>query len=97
MTQKKFTKAPEEVVGVIKKIGNAEVKDPKTVPVRCFRKKGRFEFEHTVAQLDEALRYKQEVRGFVSRWCHRVFSLTYSSGRTMVDSALGVKVAGALG
>jgi len=78
-------------------MGNVKVKGPKTLPVRCFRKKGRFEFENAVTQLVEALRYKQEGGGFVSRWCHRVFSLTYSSGRTMVDSAMGVKVAGVLG
>jgi hypothetical protein len=29
-----------------------------------------------VAQLVEALRYKPEVRGFDSRWCHWNFSLT---------------------
>ena len=29
-----------------------------------------------VAQLVEALRYKSEVRGFDSRWCHGNFSLT---------------------
>jgi len=29
-----------------------------------------------VAQLVEALRYKQEGRGFVFRWCHWNFSLT---------------------
>ena len=32
--------------------------------------------EHTVTQLVEALRYKPEVRGFDSRWCHWNFSLT---------------------
>ena len=85
------------MVGVIEKIGNVKVKGPKALPVRCFRKKVRFEFEHAVVQLVEALRFKQEGREFVSRWCHRVFSFIYSSGRTMVDSALGVKVAGALG
>jgi len=31
---------------------------------------------HAVAQLVEALRYKPEVRGFDSRWCHWNFSLT---------------------
>ena len=31
---------------------------------------------HAVAQLDEALRYKSEGRGFDSRWCHWNFSLT---------------------
>jgi len=31
---------------------------------------------HAVAQLVEALRYKLEVRGFDSRWCHWNFSLT---------------------
>jgi hypothetical protein len=29
-----------------------------------------------VVQLDEALRYKPEDRGFDSRWCHWNFSLT---------------------
>jgi len=33
---------------------------------------------HAVAQLVEALRYKQESRGFDSRWCHWNFSLTLS-------------------
>ena len=65
---------------------------------------------HAVAQLVEALRYKPEGRGFDSRWCHWIFSLTlsfrphYGPG---VDSAsnrneyqecfLGVKAAGAYG
>ena len=45
--------------------------------------------EHTVAQLVEALRYKPEGRGFDSRWCHWILSLTsfrphYDPG---VDSA----------
>jgi hypothetical protein len=31
---------------------------------------------HAVTQLVEALRYKPEGRGFVSRWCHWIFSLT---------------------
>jgi len=31
---------------------------------------------HVVAQLVEALRYKPEGRGFDSRWCHWIFSLT---------------------
>ena len=31
-----------------------------------------------MAQLVEALRYKPEVRGFDSRWCHWHFSLTQS-------------------
>ena len=31
---------------------------------------------HAVAQLVEALRYKSEVRGFYSRWCHWNFLLT---------------------
>jgi len=31
-----------------------------------------------VAQLVEALRYKPEVLGFDSQWCHWVFSLTKS-------------------
>jgi 2-keto-3-deoxy-L-rhamnonate aldolase RhmA len=33
-------------------------------------------WEHAVAQLVEALRYKPEGRGFDSRWCHWSFSLT---------------------
>ena len=32
--------------------------------------------EHAVAQLVEALRYKPEGRGFDSRWCHWIFTLT---------------------
>ena len=32
--------------------------------------------EHAVAQSVEALRYKPEVRGFDSPWCHWKFSLT---------------------
>jgi len=31
-----------------------------------------------VTQLVESLRYKPEGRGFHSRWCHWIFSLTYS-------------------
>jgi len=31
---------------------------------------------YAVAQLDEALRYKPEGRGFDSRWCRWNFSLT---------------------
>ena len=31
---------------------------------------------HAVAQLVEAQRYKPEGRGFNSRWCHWIFSLT---------------------
>jgi hypothetical protein len=31
---------------------------------------------HAVAQLVEELRYKPEVRGIDSRWCHWNFSLT---------------------
>jgi len=31
---------------------------------------------HAVAQLVEALLYKPEGRGFDSRWCHWIFSLT---------------------
>ena len=31
---------------------------------------------HAVAQFVEALRYKPEGRGFDSRWCHWIFSLT---------------------
>jgi hypothetical protein len=31
---------------------------------------------HAVAQLVWALRYKPEGRGFDSRWCHWIFSLT---------------------
>ena len=34
---------------------------------------------HVVAQLVEALRYKQEDRGFDSRWCHWNFLLTQSA------------------
>jgi len=58
--------------------------------------------------LVEALCYKPEGRGFDSRWCHWIFSLTYSFRRHYgpgVDSAsnrneyqecfLGVKAAGA--
>jgi len=33
---------------------------------------------HAVAQLVEALCNKPEGRGFVARWCHWNFSLTYS-------------------
>ena len=33
-------------------------------------------WEHAVAQLVEALRYKPEGRGFDSRWCHWNFSVT---------------------
>jgi hypothetical protein len=33
---------------------------------------------HAMVQLVEALRYKPEVRGFDSRWCHWNFSLTQS-------------------
>jgi hypothetical protein len=33
---------------------------------------------HAVAQLVEALRYKPEGRGFDSRLCYWIFSLTYS-------------------
>jgi len=32
---------------------------------------------HAVAQLVEALRYKPEGRGFDSRWCRWIFSLTF--------------------
>jgi hypothetical protein len=32
----------------------------------------------------EALRYKPEGRGFDSRWCRWIFTLTNPSGRTMV-------------
>ena len=42
---------------------------------------------HAVAQLVEALHNKPEGRGFDSRWCRWIFSLTYPSGRTM---ALGL-------
>ena len=65
---------------------------------------------HAVAQLVEALCYKPEGRGFDSRWCHWIFSLTYSFRRHYgpgVDSAsnrneyqecfLGVKAACAQG
>jgi hypothetical protein len=37
-----------------------------------------FEREHAVVQLAEALRYKPEIPGFDSRWCHWNISLTYS-------------------
>jgi len=63
---------------------------------------------HTVAQFVEALRYKLEGRGLLSRWCHWNFSLAqsfrpyYGPG---VDSAsnrneyqeyfLGIKATGA--
>jgi len=63
---------------------------------------------YAVAQLVEALRYKSEGRGFVSRWCHWNFSLISFSRQHYgpgVDSAsnrneyqkyyLGVKAAGA--
>ena len=57
---------------------------------------------HTVTQLIEALRYKSEGRGVVSRWCH--WNSSYNpSGRTMAfgneyqEYFLGVKAAGALG
>ena len=63
-----------------------------------------------MAQLGEALRYKAEGLGLVSRWFHWNFSFTESSRPHYgpgVDSAsntnehreyfLGVKVAGALG
>jgi hypothetical protein len=33
-------------------------------------------WEHAVAQLAEALRYKSEGRSFDSRWCHWSFPLT---------------------
>ena len=36
----------------------------------------RYQWGHAVAQLVEALRYKPEGRGFNSRWCHWIFSLT---------------------
>ena len=65
---------------------------------------------YAVAHLVEALRYKPEGRGFDSRWGHLNFSLTQSSGRTMVlgstqpltqkstrDIFWGVKAASALG
>jgi hypothetical protein len=35
-----------------------------------------FNRSFAVAQLVEALRYKPEGRGFDSRWCHWIFSLT---------------------
>ena len=43
------------------------------VPVFMFRRETS---GHTVAQLVEALRYKPEGHGFVSRRCHWNFSLT---------------------
>jgi len=33
-------------------------------------------WEHAVAQMVEALRYKSEARGLDSRWCHCNISLT---------------------
>ena len=41
------------------------------LPGPHFRERG-----HAVAQLVEALRYKPEGRGFDSRWCNWIFSLT---------------------
>ena len=41
-------------------------------------KVGQFKGGHAVPQLVEAPRYKPEGRGFYSRWCHWIFSLTYS-------------------
>jgi len=38
---------------------------------------------YAVEQFVEALRYKAEGRGFDSRWCHWIFHLHNSSGRTM--------------
>jgi hypothetical protein len=64
---------------------------------------------HAVAQLVEALRYKPEGRGFVSRWCHLNFFfmlsfwLHYGSGVVSVSKRnkyqeyfLWVKAASAL-
>ena len=64
--------------------------------------------KNAVAQLVEALSYKSECRGFDTRCCHWIFSLTYSFRPHYgpgVDSAfnrneyqecvLGVKAAGA--
>jgi hypothetical protein len=42
---------------------------------------------YSVAQLVEALRYKSEGSGFVSRWCHWTFSLTFIYCGPGVDSA----------
>jgi hypothetical protein len=58
-----------EVVGVfdIEKDQGYESKRFKALPLCCFLKKGRFEFEHAVAQLVGALRYNPEGRGFVSQ------------------------------
>jgi hypothetical protein len=38
----------------------------------------RITLGHTIAQFVEVLQYEPEGRGFVSRWCHRNFSLTQS-------------------
>ena len=59
-----------------------------------------------MAQLDEALRYKPEGRGFDSRWCQWNFSLTYrlhhgpevdsiSNRNEQQEYFLGVKADGA--
>ena len=47
---------------------------PSTLP----RSLGKLEYfkGHAMAQLVEALCFKQEGRGFDSRWCHWNFSLT---------------------
>jgi hypothetical protein len=37
-----------------------------------------------VAQLVEALRYKSEVRGFDSRWCHWIFFIDNLSDRSLI-------------
>jgi hypothetical protein len=57
---------------------------------------------HAVAQVAEALRYKPEVLGFESRFCHWNFSLTVDLGLTQPLPEMstrnifwGVKVAGA--
>ena len=60
-------------------------------------------YTYAVAQLDEALRYKPEGRGFDSRWCHWNFSLTYygpgvdsaSNRNVYQEYFLGVKEAAA--
>jgi hypothetical protein len=44
------------------------------IKVKCHTRTGHDGLP--VAQLVEALRYKPEGRGFDSRWCHWIFSLT---------------------
>jgi len=40
---------------------------------------------HAVAQLVEALCYMPEVRGFISRWCHWNFSLTWGLTQPLTE------------